>query len=71
VLFVQKLLLAGADEGLEHLHAEVIDVLGVLKGIQEFPIFSGVVGGPLYDLFGLLCEPSLHLIKYNKPETAI
>jgi hypothetical protein len=49
----------------------VIDVLGVLKGFQEFPIFSGVVGGPLYDLFGLLCEPSLHLIKYNKPETAI
>ncbi len=38
MVVLKKLVLAGADERFEHLHAEVVDVLGVLKSVEIAPI---------------------------------
>lgn len=64
------MVLAGANERFEHLHAEVVDVLGVLKSVQIAPIPGVVVRCSLDYLLGLLGEPPLHIYNQSPSQTS-
>lgn len=60
MLVIQKLIFARTDQCFEHLHAKMINILGVFKIIEVFPILCLIRRCAFDDLFSFLRETSLH-----------
>ena len=56
MVVIEELVSAGADDGVEDAHAEEVDVLGLLRSIEELPVPSEVEVGALHDFLGLIDE---------------
>ena len=56
MVVVEVLVFAGAGQGLEYFHAEVVDVVHVLGRFEQFPVLCGVLTGVFEDLFGFVHE---------------
>ena len=56
MVIVKILILAGTGQSFKYFHAEVINVIDVLGGLEQLPVLGWVGAGILEYLFGLIHE---------------
>lgn len=62
MVVIQKLVFAVGDNCFKELHAEVIDVVGVVAGLEQFPVLGWRGAVVFENFFGLFDEPFGHKV---------